>query len=126
MSEALSIGAHFILALDDKDSSISKNSVSLYTGLFIQCQYCIMVLLCSSIACSVISIVLLERALAAVGSAAWGMHIWWVKNYAIDLTVRIGQFAAIDSILNVSAENFILVFRNVAPKYALRHTLRLQ
>ena len=119
MSEALSIGAHFVLALDDKDSSISKNSVSLYTGLFIQCQYCIMVLLCSSIACSVISIVLLERALAAVGSAAWGMHIWWVKNYAA-ISVRIGQYAAIDSILNVSAENFILGMLRQNTPFAIR------
>ena len=46
MSEALSIGAHFVLALDDKDSSVSKNSVKASTpASSYSANYCIMVLL---------------------------------------------------------------------------------
>ena len=116
MGEALTVGAHFVLAFDDEDSSIPKHSMRLYARIRIQFQYCFMVLTCCVIARSVVPVIRLESALALMGSAAGRMHIGRVENHAVDLTVLIRQVATIDSRLDVSSKNAVLAFRNVAPK----------
>lgn len=54
-----------------------------------------------------------------VGSAARRMHVRWIKHYAIDTFVLIGELTGVNAIHEVCREYSIRTLWNTAPKNAL-------
>ena len=118
MGEPLPIGAHFVLAFDDADPAVTKDSASLLACILVQSEHGFMVLLRGLVAGSVVAVVLLEGSVHRMRGTSRSVHVGRVEHHAINLAVAIGQVSTVGAGLDVSPEQDIPIIGNVTPEYA--------
>jgi len=109
MCKPLSVRAHFILALNDKDASLTKYPPCFDPRFVVQCQDRIMILPIRAVSRTIVSVVTLKcgMRLSRMSRPARRMHVGGIQHDAIDFPVAVRQGPAIDAIPNVRCQEVV-------------------
>lgn len=89
MGEALPIGANFVLALYDQNTSLSQHAPRFPSRINVQFKHRLVILAVGQIARPVIPIMALKRSMNFVGGSARRVHIGRIEHNTVNGFIRI-------------------------------------